>query len=220
MERTRVHDLAARVLEQLTRYDALTNRLMTATGLCCPPGCARCCESLEVEASVLELLPLAVELWRTGEADRWLERAVGVADSGPCVFHDPARLWYGQGRCRIYPLRPLVCRLFGYAASRDKHGRPRLGTCRFVNQLVPEAAAAARLAVEAGVEVACFADAGTELAGLDPGLGRPLLPINLAVAVAIERVGFALAYERESGGEGSGFTPGRRPRGRGRRRVA
>lgn len=172
-------------------YASLDSRIASARCLDdirCPPGCGICCRSPNVEASALEMLPVASHLYGSGGLDLWLEAAERT-EGRACIFHTPDKLQYGHGRCAIYPFRPLMCRLFGYSAVRDKNGRPTLVTCRLVNRLVPEQAAAARAAVAQGAEIPFMTDVTSALQGIDPHLGSALMPINEAFLRAVERVG-------------------------------
>ena len=68
---------------------------------------------------------MAEELIRLGRAEETL-KLLEVAMSGPtsdlrCVFYEPhGEPSLGKGRCTMYQARPLVCRLFGFAATRAK----------------------------------------------------------------------------------------------------
>lgn len=195
-------ELAGRVVALFERWDESTAALQTATGLHCPPGCGRCCAAETVEASVLELLPLAEDLYARGEADHWAAAAEAALGRGACVFYSPERVAWGGGRCQVYPLRPLLCRLFGYAAVNDKHGRPELAACRFIKDMVGSAVEDARTLIAEGFAVLCFRDASTELYGLDPHLGSALLPINAALLQALGRVALSAAYTEQEQGLG------------------
>ena len=97
--------------------------------LACPPGCGSCCEPfvpdvLPAEAAYLAAWLLENEPGLAGEAASW--PAAGAPAVPPCPFLRRAE---GGARCAIYPARPLVCRLFGAAAVRDKVGRASFRPC-------------------------------------------------------------------------------------------
>jgi hypothetical protein len=52
------------LLEIYGEIDGITKRLEDETGLHCPPFCKECCnrETVNIECSVLEVLPLAISL--------------------------------------------------------------------------------------------------------------------------------------------------------------
>ncbi len=50
---------------------------------------------------------------------------LGQTDSGYCVFLDP------EGRCAIYPLRPLACRRFPYRVGEDRRTVTYATGCRY-----------------------------------------------------------------------------------------
>ena len=97
-------------------------------GLGCPQGCGICCEGfvpdvLPVEAGYLASWLLAEQPQRVA---RLLERPPGPAPAA-CPLYDPAA---PAAHCTVYPGRPLVCRLFGYAGMRTRHGGWAFRLCR------------------------------------------------------------------------------------------
>ncbi|MBF0485386.1 MAG: YkgJ family cysteine cluster protein [Candidatus Omnitrophica bacterium] len=98
----------------------------------CTARCSHCCENHEVEATELEMLPLARELVRLGQAEEWYKKAELQSFSGVCVFYDPLKT--DPGACAQYLFRPLVCRLFGFAANPDKYGKARMIACSLIKK--------------------------------------------------------------------------------------
>lgn len=190
----------ARLRQIYEEIDRQAAALKAMTELRCPPGCGTCCSSREVEATELEMLPVARELFRRREVLSCLERLGAAADEGPCVFYQPERSARGEGCCGIYILRPAVCRLFGYGAVKNKYGIAQLAVCTVMKKVIPRPAQDAAYAVERGLPAPTFTDFARQVAGLEPSLGRRLLPINRALRFALEREGLALQLAK--GGEG------------------
>jgi len=193
--------ILARLLELYEEIDSQTAALRAITELRCPPGCGTCCSSPAVEATELEMLPVARQLVRGREALSWLERLRAADDEGPCVFYRPERSTGGEGCCDIYSLRPSVCRLFGYGAVKNKHGIAQLALCTVMKKVIPRAAQDAAHAVERGLAAPAFTDFARRVAGLEPFLGGRLLPINRALQFALEREGFARQFDKGGKGE-------------------
>jgi Fe-S-cluster containining protein len=148
--------------------DRATTALSSATGLACPTGCGECCARHDPHVTIADVEPIADAAVADGTAEAMLDRAL-AAPAGPCVYFAPGRL---PGGCTIYELRPVLCRLFGFAAVRDKHGAP--------------ARAAAHVA--AGGDVAILAEYQARADGLEPDPARTeQLPINVALSRALER---------------------------------
>ena len=190
-----------RLLEVYEEIDRQTAALKAMTGLRCPPGCGRCCSSREIDATELEMLPVARELFRRREAVSWLERLRAADDEGPCVFYQPERSARGEGCCGIYILRPALCRLFGYGAVKNKYGIAQLAVCTIMKKVIPRVAQDAAYAVELGLAAPTFVDFARQVAGLEPSLGGRLFPINRALRFALEREGLALQSEKGGNGE-------------------
>ena len=183
------YSLAERVIEVYRVIDQGIENLKNECGLSCPFGCGTCCESPNVEASILEMLPVAIWMFESGEVDMWLEKLATKGDDPTCVFYTPETLSYGQGRCGIYPIRPSMCRLFGYAAVRDKLGNLKFGACKVMKAVSPDEVAEVIAATQRPGAVLSFADASNCVASVDPVLGTARLAINRAVIRAVERIG-------------------------------
>lgn len=131
-------DVIKQVEQIFQEIDRQTATLQAATGLHCPPGCGRCCENPEVETTVLEMMPLALELWQRGEVLQWIDRSQAVEERGPCVFYHPDPFIPGNGRCSVYSWRPTICRLFAFATVTNKQGQPELAACVRQKEIMPE----------------------------------------------------------------------------------
>ncbi|MBK9030415.1 MAG: YkgJ family cysteine cluster protein [Myxococcales bacterium] len=160
--------------------DRLAGAVAAATGLACPTGCGACCVGAPPHVSEADVAPIARAAVAAGEGEALLDRATAIG-AGPCALYAPAQL---PGGCTVYAQRPIVCRLFGFAAVRDKRGAPELAMCREHAAIDPTARARVAAYLAAGGEVAIFADLQGE-AHDDGGAG--LRPINLALAAALER---------------------------------
>jgi len=210
-------DRIVRVREQFAVVDVEVARFSAASGLGCPPGCGACCTSPEVEASIVELAPMAAALCDKGRALDVLEQLSASPMPAPCVLYraDPSTV--GQGRCSAYAERPMICRLFGFGARRTRTGRTELVACRTMRASDPE-----RMAAVAGNEVLVdlapmMSDHAQAVAAESHSTGARLMPINAALRQALERELFLrrLAGEAEVGltvpptdgeGEGDGAT--------------
>ena len=179
--------------------------LKLATGLRCVEGCGTCCESRQVEATVVEALPLAKEIYRRGEEERILAALDEKERRGDpvCVLYRPDPHSPGHGRCAFYEFRFLVCRLFGFAARKGKSGRLEFSTCKIIRQNFPEAISAVDRSLEGGpvlsnVEgfdlrplegpaIPVYQEMFMRIATLEPGTGFLRYPVNQAIRKAIER---------------------------------
>lgn len=170
-------------------------RFKKKAGLDCAPGCGHCCENENVTATVLEFLPLAVDLWKKGQAVKWLENLSSPDASRICVFYG-SRGGAGKGRCLIYPKRALICRLFGFSCVKDKRGALRFAACSVLKKDVPEKIAKVRDAIDAGDKVPCMTDHSARLTGIDPDLSREYLSVNDAAKAALEKAGMVLCMKR------------------------
>lgn len=175
--------------------DKQTADFRAATQLACPSGCGRCCETPEIEVTPLEMLPAALELIRREEAAQRLTQLRALGSSSLCSFYEADPTTSGYGRCQMYPWRPALCRLFGYAANRDKRGNPVLSPCAGHEIAMPEVFDQAQAAIANGLPAPLFADWQTQISGIDPSWGTERMPINQALRIALERLGLAMSYQ-------------------------
>jgi Fe-S-cluster containining protein len=179
---------AGAALGVLEEASAATEEFAVRTGIRCREGCGQCCLKPGIEARVVEMLPMAMELLRLNEADQYYDKAAADPD-GRCVFYAPEAGDETLGRCRHYRFRPSVCRLFGFAATGAKDGRaPQLVACSWHKKLQPQAVAAAQHQIDRGAVVPQFAEFGLRLQMLGPAGTQELLAINRALMQAIEKL--------------------------------
>jgi len=187
-----------RVLAEFRTVDRAIDGFVAASGLACPPGCGACCNSPEVEATTVELLPMAEALAADGRADEALaalddalargrlETALGAPAPSRCVMFRPDPVDPARGRCGAYTVRPLVCRLFGFGTRQTRTGRVELVACRVMRASDP----ARMQRVESDSELLSLAPVMADHAqalGVEGEVAR-LRPINVALRDALERV--------------------------------
>ncbi|XOV93922.1 MAG: YkgJ family cysteine cluster protein [Bacteroidota bacterium] len=170
-----------------SRLEVETNALKEHTGMHCLPGCGRCCMKPDIEASPLEFLPLAYSWFEEGKAYEKLEEL----DSNPmniCLVFKPVYLSDRNGSCGDYEHRGLICRLFGYATSRDKNGERRLVTCNLIKQEQPDSYQKAVDKIADKEYLPSFINYYQQLVQIDFRLANEMLPINKAIKVALHEV--------------------------------
>ncbi len=180
-------DLIHRVTTVFTQLDQQITQFQIKTGLRCPDNCGGvCCRKEDVHTTSLEMLPVAHDILRQGTGAAWLERIQDRIPAGRCVFYESLQPEEASGHCTMYALRPLICRLFGFATIRNRTGGQRLSTCRIIRQAAPEIVAAAN---HLSSDAPCLSDVGAWLFAIDSGSGSRLLPINEALQQALRRMG-------------------------------
>jgi Fe-S-cluster containining protein len=176
------------------KLDKEISGFQAETGLHCLAGCGKCCTKPDIDASPLEFLPYAFHLFLNHRADEVLQKLLDKPDS-ICVIYQPLTVEDKvNGRCSEYPYRGLICRLFGYGASRDKFGELRLATCKLIKEHQASSYEHAVKNIKEGVYVPIFSDYYQQLNQIDFRLGNMILPINEAIKIAIETVLHHYAY--------------------------
>lgn len=175
-----------RVEELFGQLEKETAQFQQKSGLGCVSGCGKCCNYPQIEASPLEFLPWAFHLFLQGEAETTLDTLSG--NQNPTCFLFAPLSMVDQGHCGTYQYRGLICRLFGFAATRDKYGSLRLATCKIIREGQAEQYRTVSEAIAKGLYVPVFTDYYMQLNQIDYQLGTKMLPVNKALKVALEEV--------------------------------
>lgn len=188
---TLTDQLSHAVAAQLAAIDQETADFAAISGIRCRSGCGQCCLSATVEARIVELLPMAKSLFEDGLAET-VYLSIQNTQSDGCVLYQSNPSDPSLGRCSRYQYRPSVCRLFGFAGIRRKNGSRELVSCDWQKKLQPETIRTAQQTIDTGGTLPMFPDFGMRLSALtaNPSLTQ-MLPINQALAAAIEKVSLA-----------------------------
>ncbi len=176
--------------------DSLTDTFKEASGLKCVPFCKACCSSprAEIEASVFECLPLSIYLWQIGEAEFLIQELERKDSSHPCILCDTDEHAPASWGCEFYEWRPLVCRLFGFSAVLDKHGRTKIALCRPIKEAHPGAEERINRMIQEGLRVPIIPHLAQAASSLSPSLGRKRYPFHLALKLSLEMIGLRLRF--------------------------
>ncbi len=181
-----------RVFEKLQKE---INLFQEQTTLHCLSGCGKCCTKPEISATVLEFLPLAYHLHKADQAMPLLESMEKDPDSAICHLFQPLVVERTSGFCAEYKYRGLICRLFGYSASRDKNGQKKLVTCQLIKNDQPVAFQLTEEGIKSNaIAVPQMSDYQSQLMAIDWELGSKFYPINEAIRKALELVLFYAQY--------------------------
>lgn len=161
------------------------------SGLHCADGCGKCCFKPDINATILEFLPLAFHAYDGNYADELYEK-VKVKEDDLCVILDPSRL---NGMCSDYHHRGMICRIFGYSARMNKYGTPEMITCKIIKteQEVNYTMAVGEISMRSK-SIPIAENYYRKLMMIDDELGRTLYPINVAIKKALEEVMHYYAY--------------------------
>lgn len=154
----------------------------------CISGCSKCCHSPNIEATILELLPLAFNLYKENTAEKVYDKLLAHNADALCALYEPVLTGTRKGACSEYSYRALVCRLFGSSFTRDKIGLPVLLTCKDIKAEYPVAHEEITLSAQAGLMVPVANNYYNQLTDIDYHLTMRQYPINEAMRLAIEMV--------------------------------
>lgn len=205
-----LESLIAATAATYARMEAEQNAFLAAAAgrgspLACPSGCGSCCEPFVPDVLPTEAAYIAA--WLLENEPALAERAAAWAGAGPpsvppCPF---LRRSGREARCAIYPARPLVCRLFGAAAVRDREGRASFRPC--ARMPLPgrpplgrerRPMSGADLVREFGAAPPVMADYAAELASLRPAEAAERALLVEALPSALRRVGLSLSLAEDA----------------------
>jgi Fe-S-cluster containining protein len=155
-----VHKIKAvnSVFGQLERH---ISNFKTKSGISCVANCGNCCNKPDLQATVLEFLPAAYNLYLSGQHESIFNHLENNCN-GICVFYNP---FTEGGFCSYYQYRGLVCRLFGYATRQGKYETPVQVTCKTIKRSLDPAKLYKII-----TKAPAITDYYMKLYGIDPGL--------------------------------------------------
>lgn len=181
------------VLELFSQLDEAIAQFQNQTGLLCKFGCGACCFKPDIEATILEFIPLALKIYQENKAEEVLEK-LESANSICIVLKDTG----SKGMCTQYENRGLICRLFGYSARTNKYGKRELITCQIIKEEQPQSVSAATKILSSPTPAPVMSDYYRRLQNIDLDLTREFFPINTAIKKALEYVMHRMAYLENS----------------------
>jgi Fe-S-cluster containining protein len=161
-------------------------------GLFCRSGCGECCLHPGIEATVLEMLPLAYSLLEQNEAEQTLDALAEHQQDG-CFFYQRHSADGKMGQCSVYQKRPGICRLFGAAGYNGREGEVQLSVCKNIKADHPVAYAETLIALESDPPP-MIRNGKEQIRQIDYELGGINYPINEAMRQALEKVLFEQYY--------------------------
>ena len=163
------------------------------SGLNCLEGCGKCCNNPEVEASVFEMIPLALRMLDENKLEYCLDK-IENSTQEHCLMYEPHSPDGSKGQCGVYKERPSLCRMFGVSGFYNKHREVTLSVCKLIREKWPD------LAKQRDQEVSeektpMLVTWSYRLAQLEPALIQDRLPINQAFKGALEKVALYAQYQ-------------------------
>jgi uncharacterized protein len=167
----------SRLGELRCKVDAFFARVEArhGTDMQCQTGCSDCCHVR------LTITQIEAEAIRADVAAWPVPRRAALAHTGP---EDHCAALDGAGRCRIYDVRPLVCRSHGVPIRLRRGALPVIEACHHnFRRTTPEADC---VLDQTTLSATLFAiDAAARAPGADPGPARVELAGLLAELAAI-----------------------------------
>lgn len=171
----RIGYLSGEVRAVLSELDEALAIFSSKVDTSCPPGCILCCQNPNVQATILEFIPLAYHLMNEGRAEAVLDQLVKQeSDHSGCVFAS-------ETGCSVYADRGLICRLFSASVRLDRQGRLEYVACPILH-------ARHGRYMEEEAHPPVMTDWSLRLESLDPVLGSSWYPVNDAIRRALEIV--------------------------------
>jgi Fe-S-cluster containining protein len=154
----------------------------------CAPGCGKCCSNPEIEATALEMLPLAMHFLKSNRAEEMLD-LLNNSERDYCLFYNHQQDNKAIGACTAYEHRPSLCRLFGAFKMGDRYS-----VCGVIKEShAPEV----KKMLEDKPPATSINLWAMKLFNLDPELGRVALPINLALKNILEKLVSVYHFEKK-----------------------
>lgn len=178
-----------RLIEHLfSQLEKETAKFKLYSKLDCISGCGKCCIKNDIEASPLEFLPWSFQVFLDGKADEVLSELKNRQSDECFLYNHISLIDNNIGNCSDYYHRGLICRLFGNAVNRDKYGQTELLTCKIIKNSYPEDYKRVSSQIANIKHIPVCTEYYMRLQQIDFKLGNMIVPINMAMRIALEEV--------------------------------
>tara|TARA_R110002126_G_scaffold75469_23_gene188401 strand:- start:522 stop:1127 length:606 start_codon:yes stop_codon:yes gene_type:complete len=192
----RLRELSRRVEAVYGEIAETFSTYQQSQGLQCRSGCGECCLAPTIEATVLEMLPLALHLFDQGKAEQTLDQLEQLTAPQGCFFYQKLSFDGKQGQCSVYQQRPAICRMFGAAGYRDKTGQTALSTCKTIKTDNTVKYQQSLIMLQSSPPPLMMLSK-EQVNELDYQLGKNHYSINNALQLALQQVLFKASYSYE-----------------------
>jgi len=174
-----------RVFKEL---DKETEKFGKQSKLRCLTNCNLCCLKPDLEANVLEFLPLAYYL----VSNNLHEAALDLIELEPahCINLATSQVAGSTSGCSRYEHRGLICRLFGFSGVRDKNSKLAIYTCTHMKKEFSTEFKFASEQINSGMKIPLAANYYSQIYYIDSHLANDYNPINISIKKAIEKVAY------------------------------
>jgi len=160
----------------------------------CPKACAQCCfvPQEQIEASVFEMLPLALKAWQEDFAQDLFSKAEKGDLHCLLILPGEAR---EPGLCSFYEFRPLMCRLFGFSRYTNSKNEVQLYACDILHRQEKLNRIEIPGTLESRIALPELKKYRQELEALNPQYAGRLQSINEALLEALQVVGLPFRFK-------------------------
>ncbi|MBI9065827.1 MAG: hypothetical protein JEZ09_00965 [Salinivirgaceae bacterium] len=143
-----------------------------------------------IEASVLEFLPLAYHIYINNQIDEFLDKLNSSITM--CVLLNSIRIIDSptNSGCKNYAHRGLICRLFSSSAIRVKDNSYAVYTCKDIKIQDPEKFSLAIRNLNENINAPIAEEWVSKLLEIDDTMGGDYNPINKSIEKAIMKVAY------------------------------
>ncbi|MCX7857228.1 MAG: YkgJ family cysteine cluster protein [Deltaproteobacteria bacterium] len=180
-----IEDLSMEILKIYDEIDRKVSEFKSYTKLACPKDCGECCSKGNAKMPPIEFIPLALELVKRGEFQKYAE-LLSREEKKLCVLYTPLSSDKKKGYCTFYGLRAATCRLYGYGFKKDKYGQWVPVMCEYLKKCFINLP-------KMKIEEISFPDYDSimiRLVSLYPSLAKERYAPTEALLMALEKVSF------------------------------
>lgn len=175
--------LAIEVQEVYQISGSTFNSFQEKSGLTCLSGCGKCCLNPDITATMLEMLPIALDLIEKREDQEVYQ--ILESEVKQCIFYEKHDSSGTKGKCTIYNFRPSICRSFGASARFKKDGQKDWIVCKLIKE--KDIKKLDKVNINEAPIMGHFA---SQISVLDTDLGSKSYPINTALKLMLEKLLF------------------------------
>ena len=172
-----------------SKLDKAQGRFAKTFDVSCPHGCGSCCEHFFPDITMAEAEYLAMGILFEGREEEVLEKLHSIKDRTSCPLYRKDNPYH----CSVHAVRPLICRLFGFSAVRDKNGHPAFADCKWNTKVLNLKTQDLEAHTE---DLAIMGDYGMAMEEIQPE-DPSTYPLDEALEKAIYKIKFLLMLDSD-----------------------
>ena len=160
----------------------------SSLSISCPPSCGTCCEHFIPDITSSEASLIAAYLLFIKKSEDLISRVDPSYEGESCPLYNKDEAYH----CQIYPVRSMVCRLFGASPSKTKYNTPIFRKCKYNSDESQPKIIDSEQIIEKVKDIQTMQEASSSFSSIV--LDTSTYPLPIAVRNEMDKLSFIASY--------------------------